>query len=122
MADKIIEHGLCNLDEVWGIEVPLVYDTLWAGTTDLVGVHKGEPAIMDFKTTIRPKTLERVDDYRLQLTAYAESHNYTFGTDIKKLVVFMCSRDLEYQEFVWNVDDYTKNLEDWVLRLEKYYS
>lgn len=121
MADQIIKHGLCNLDEVWGIEVPLVYDTLWAGTTDLVGVYKGEPAIMDFKTTIRPKTLPRVDDYRLQLTAYAESHNYTFDTHIKKLVVFMCSRDMEYQEFVWDVDDYKKNLEDWTARLAQYY-
>ena len=121
MADKIIEHGLCNVDEVWGIEVPLVYDTLWAGTTDLVGVYKGEPAIMDFKTTIKPKTLERVDDYRLQLTAYAESHNYTFDTQIKKLVVFMCSRDLQYQEFVWDLNDYQKNLEDWTARLAEYY-
>lgn len=121
MADKIIDHGLCNVDEVWGIEVPLVYDTLWAGTTDLVGVYKGEPAIMDFKTTIKPKTLERVDDYRLQLTAYAESHNYTFDTQIKKLVVFMCSRDLQYQEFVWDLNDYQKNLEDWTARLAEYY-
>lgn len=121
MADKIIEQGLCHLDEVWGIEVPLVYDSLWAGTTDLVGVYKGQPAIMDFKTTIRPKTQDRVDDYRLQLTAYRMSHDLTFNTQIKKLVVFMCSRDLEYQEFVFDLDNFDADEMDWLMRVEKYY-
>jgi len=121
MADVIIEHGLSHVDQVWGIESPLIYDTLWAGTTDLVGIHKGKPAIMDFKTTIRPKTRDRVDDYRLQLTAYAMAHNLTFGTDISKCVVFMCSRDLDYQEFVWDIGDFDKNEADWVERVEQYY-
>ena len=121
MADVIIREGLCNVDEVWGIEVPLIYDTLWAGTTDLVGVHKGEPAIMDFKTTIRPKTRDRVDDYRLQLVAYASAHNLTFGTDIRKLVVFMVSRDLQYQEFTFGLENFDQDVADWVARVEKYY-
>jgi len=121
MADKIIQHGLSQVDEVWGIEAPLIYDTMWAGTTDLVGIHMGKPAIMDFKTTIRPKTRDRVDDYRLQLTAYALAHNLTFGTDISKCVVFMCSRDLEYQEFVWDIGDFDQNVLDWVSRVEQYY-
>lgn len=121
MADVIIAQGLCHVDEVWGIEVPLIYDTLWAGTTDLVGVYKGEPAIMDFKNTIRPKKREHVDDYRLQLTAYLLSHNLTFGTQINKCVIFMCSRDLQYQEFVWDLNDLDKNVEDWVARVEQYY-
>lgn len=121
MADVIINHGLCDVQEVWGVEVPLLYETFWAGTTDLVGLHAGEPAIMDFKTTIRPKTRERVEDYRMQLCAYIAAHNWMFGTNIKKGVIFMCSRDLEYQEFVWNVDDYEKNFVDWLLRVEAYY-
>lgn len=122
MADVIIDQGLRNVDEVWGIEAPLIYDTIWAGTADLIGVHNGEPAIMDFKTTIRPKTLDRVDDYRLQLCAYAGAHNWKFGTNIKKCVVFMCSRDLEYQEFVWDLNHYDKNWEDWVARVGMYYA
>lgn len=121
MADVIIQNGLCHVDEVWGTEVPLIYDTIWAGTTDLVGVFKGEPAIMDFKNTIRPKKREYVDDYRLQLTAYAGSHNLTFGTDISKLVIFMVSRDLQYQEFVWDLNDWEQNWQDWVTRVEQYY-
>lgn len=121
MADQIIKQGLCNVDEVWGIEVPLVFETFWAGTTDLVGVHKGEPAIMDFKTTIRPKTRARVDDYRLQTAAYAMCHNATFGTEIRKMVIFMCSRDMQYQEFEFGLDNWDQDQMDWLMRVDQYY-
>lgn len=121
MADQIIEHGLAHVDEVWGIEVPLMFDSFWAGTSDLVGIYKGEPAIMDFKTTIRPKTRERVDDYRLQTVAYAMAHDNMFGTKIRKLVIFMCSRDCQYQQFEFGMDDYEKDQMDWLERVEQYY-
>lgn len=121
MADVIIKEGLCHVDEVNGIEVPLLYDQLWAGTTDLVGVYKGRPAIMDFKTTIRPKTRDRVEDYMLQLTAYILAHNLTFGTDIKHGVIFMCSRDLQYQQFDLLPEELEHWKSEWVKRLTKYY-
>jgi len=121
MADIIIDQGLKNVDEVWGIEVPLIYDTLWAGTTDVVGVWKGRPAIMDFKTTIRPKKRDRVDDYFLQMTAYLMAHNQMYGTDIKHGVILMCSRDLTYQEFVLDEEQLEDCKMQWCLRVEKYY-
>lgn len=121
MADVIIENALCHVDEVWGIEVPLIYDSLWAGTSDLVGVYKGKSAIMDFKTTIKPKTLDRVDDYRLQLTAYRMSHDLTFNTQIETCLVFMCSRDMQFQMFEFGADNFEKDEIDWVNRVSKYY-
>jgi ATP-dependent exoDNAse (exonuclease V) beta subunit len=121
MADVIIENGLCKVDEVWGLEVPLMFDTFWAGTTDLVGVYQGEPAIMDFKTTRKPKKREYVEDYRLQTVAYAAAHDWQFGTEIRKCVIFMCSQNLEYQEFVWTRSDYDQNLMDWLNRVHKYF-
>ena len=122
MADTIINQGLVNVDEVWGIEVPLIFENFWAGTTDLVGIHKGQPAIMDFKTTRKPKTLARVDDYRLQTVAYMAAHNAMFGTNITKSVILMCSRDFQYQEFVWDIEDYDKNYLDWLQRVHQYYT
>lgn len=121
MADVIIREGLSHVEEVHGIEVPLIYDQLWAGTTDLVGIYKGKPAIMDFKTTIRPKSKDRVDDYMLQLTAYILAHNLTFGTDIQHGVIFMCSRDLQYQQFDLLPNDLEHWKTEWVNRLAKYY-
>lgn len=122
MADTVIQEGMIDVDEVWGVESHLYYETLWAGTTDLVGVYQGRPAIIDFKTTIKPKKKEWVDDYRLQLTAYAMAHNQLFGTDINTLVVFMVSRECEFQKFVWSGPEYEESQLDWSSRVAEYYT
>ena len=84
LSDIVIEKGLSNIDEVWGTEVPLYYPGLYAGTADCIGVWKGRPAMIDFKTTRKPKKREWIDDYFLQCAAYAEAHNQLYGTEIKK--------------------------------------
>ena len=55
MAQKIIEDGLCNVSEYYGSEVSLYYPDLYAGSTDLVCLHNGVEAIVDFKQANRPK-------------------------------------------------------------------
>ena len=84
MATKIKVHAMDDIDEIWGSEVPLYVPNIYAGTTDLVGVYKGNPCIMDFKQTNKPKKLEWVEDYFLQLTAYAIAHNEVHGTNIRE--------------------------------------
>ncbi len=49
MANKIIESGLGDLEELWGLETTLYYPDLYAGATDVVGIYAGQPAIIDFK-------------------------------------------------------------------------
>ena len=66
MADQIIQNGLVNVTEIWGIEQALYFPGLYSGTADLVGVYKDQPAIMDFKQTNKPKKKEWVEDYYLQ--------------------------------------------------------
>jgi genome maintenance exonuclease 1 len=58
MAKVVIDEGLKDVDEYWGTEVMLYHPKIYACTTDLVGVHKVEPAIMDFKQTNKPKKRE----------------------------------------------------------------
>jgi len=99
----------------------LRYESLWAGTTDLVGVYNGQHAIMDFKTTNKPKKISYIQDYFLQLTAYIMAHNQTFGTEIKQGVIFMVSRDLEYQEFVLEPHQLEQYEQLWLERLMMYY-
>lgn len=99
MAEVIRDSAMCNVDEIWGSEVPLYYPGIYAGTTDLVGRFKGNPAILDFKQTNRPKKPEWVDNYRIQLCLYGMAHNEVYGTDIREGHIFMCSRDFEYQQF-----------------------
>jgi len=119
MANVIIDNGLNDVTEVWGSEISLYYPELYAGTTDLVGVYKGSPAIMDFKQARRLKKKEWVEDYFLQLVAYAEAHNKMYNTDIKTGRIFICTQNNEYQTF--EIDDYNKWTGKWYAKLEQYY-
>ncbi len=120
MANKIIEDGMPNVNEVWGYEIPLYFPGLYAGTTDLLGVHNGEPAIMDYKNTKKMKKKEMITDYFCQGAAYALAHNAVHGTDIAKIVIFMVDRELNYKEFVVEGDEFIHYAELWIQRLQEY--
>ena len=118
---QIIKDNVMDDVVVWGSEVNLYMPQMYAGTTDLVGTYKEQPAIMDFKQTNKPKKLEWVVDYFLQLVAYAEAHNELYGTDIREGHVFMCSRAGEYQQFdVWP-DEYDEWRTEWYNRVYQFY-
>lgn len=121
MATTIKVHALDDVDEIWGSEVPLYIPQMYAGTTDLVGVYKGNACIMDFKQTNKPKKKEWVEDYYLQMTAYALAHNEVHGTNIREGHVFMCSRDLEYQQFDLWPDEFDEWTNRWWDRVYQYY-
>jgi genome maintenance exonuclease 1 len=121
MAQSIINQGLVKCSEYWGTEVPLYYPKVYAGTTDLVGVHDGSDAIMDHKQTNKPKKREWIDDYFVQLAAYANAHNEVHGTKIRKGVIFMCSADNLYQEFILEGPEFVKYTDIWFNRVEQYY-
>ena len=121
MATTIKERAMVDVDEIWGSEVPLYVPNIYAGTTDLVGTYKGQPCIMDFKQTNKPKKEEWVYDYYLQLTAYAIAHNEVHGTNIREGHVFMCSRAGEYQQFdIWP-DEFDDWAQEWWNRVYTYY-
>lgn len=122
MAHSIIKQGLVNCNEYWGTEVPLYFPKVYAGTTDLCGVHDGSEAIMDHKQTNKPKKREWIDDYFVQLAAYANAHNEVHGTKIRKGVIFMCDPNSVYQEFIIEGIEFDKYTDMWFTRLEKYYS
>ena len=121
MATQIKEQALDHVDEIWGSEVALYVPQIYAGTTDLVGQYKGQPSIMDFKQTNKPKKTEWVVDYFLQLTAYAIAHNDVYKTDIKEGHVFMCSRAGEYQQFDILPDEFAEWEQEWWNRVHTYY-
>lgn len=121
MARKVIAEGFPKINEVWGSEVPLYYPELYAGTTDCVGLHEEQESILDFKQTNKPKKREYIDDYFLQLTAYALAHNAVHGTNIRKGVILMCSADYQYQEFILEPKDFEYWTDRWVDRVDQYY-
>ena len=121
MAIRVIEQGLCNVPEYYGTECTLYYPGLYAGQTDLVGVHKGQDAIIDFKQTNKPKRREWIGDYCLQLAAYAMAHNFIYKTEITKGVVMMCSKDNYYQEFVIEGTEFQNYKHNFLRRVDEYY-
>ena len=100
MAEKVIELGLAPIDEYYGSEVTMYYPGLYAGQTDLVCIHDGKDAIVDFKQANRPKREEWIDDYKLQIAAYAMAQYYVYNSTIEKGVIMVCTPDLYYQEFI----------------------
>jgi hypothetical protein len=121
MADEIIKNGLSNVNEVWAMEQSLYFPGLYSGTTDLVGVYKDNPSVMDYKQTNKPKKEEWVEDYKIQLVAYILAHNEVYKTDIKEGHVFMCSRNCEYQQFDLWPKDFNKYEDLWYKKIEEYY-
>ena len=121
MAEQIKLNAMQDVDEIWGSEVQLYVPQLYAGTTDLVGTYKGQPSICDFKQTNKPKKLEWVEDYFLQLTAYAIAHNEVYGTNIREGHVFMCSRAGEYQQFDLWPHEFDEWEQEWWKRVYQYY-
>jgi len=122
MAQSIIKQGMNKCTEFWGTEVALYFPKIYAGTTDLCGVHDGSDAIMDHKQTNKPKKREWIDDYFVQLAAYANAHNEVHGTKIRKGVIFMCDPTGLYQEFIIEGNEFEKYSNMWFTRLEQYYS
>lgn len=132
MAHTIIREGLKNVEEFWGIEVPLYFPAIYAGTTDGAGVHLGCQSILDYKQTNRPKRREWIEDYFMQLAAYAEAHNEVYGTKIGKGVVLMAVKpetdaqgqlitQPKYQEFVLEGAEFAHYRDQWWRRVEQYY-
>jgi genome maintenance exonuclease 1 len=132
MAAQVILDGFAAINEVWGVEVPVYYSGLYAGTTDSVGVHGGEPAIMDYKQSNKLKKREYIEDYFVQLAAYAQAHNNMHETDIRKGVIMMCVQPKElspgnystpvYQEFVLEGAEFDHYVAEWNKRVALYYS
>lgn len=122
MADVIIENGLIDINEIWAIEQNLYFPGLYSGTTDGIGVYKGEPVVFDYKQSNKPKRSEYVEDYRLQLVAYIMAHNEVYGTDIRRGIIFMCTRDLQYQQFELEPKDFNKYQDLWLNKVEEYWT
>ena len=120
MAKKIIDESFKDLTEIWGSEVHLYYPGRYAGTTDMIGVYKGRPTIIDFKQTNRPKKREWVQDYLMQLSAYAVAHNKLFNTEIDQGVVLMCSRDLTFERFELLGENFTRATDAFMKKLDLY--
>lgn len=122
MSDAMILGCLPGVEHIWGIETMLYMPGLYAGTTDIVGMYRSHEAIMDFKTAKKLRKREDLIDYRDQLAAYMLAHNEKYGTNIDTGVVFMVSRDLKCETFIYEADEMKVGCDSFLSRVEKYYA
>ena len=121
MAETIIAKGFNDLEEIWGSEVTLYYPNLYAGATDLCGIYQGRESIIDFKQSNKPKKVEWIKDYKLQMIAYAMAHNCVYGTDIDQGVILMYTPDNFFQKFTVNGSEFRELKWEWLKRVDQYY-
>ena len=121
MAQKIIDIGLTPITEYYGSEVSLYYPGLYAGSTDLVCIHNGKETIIDFKQANRPKREDWIQDYFLQIGAYAMAHDHVHGSNIEQGVIMVCTPDLYYQEFKFDGDKMREYRHKFLKRLSQYH-
>ena len=121
MAQKIIEIGLTPVSEYYGAEVTVHYPGLYAGSTDLVCLHNDMETIVDFKQSNRPKKEEWIEDYFLQIAAYAMAHDEVHRSMIRQGIIMVCTPDLYYQEFKIQDADLKRWKHKWLARLDAYH-
>ncbi len=121
MAQKIIDTGLTPVTEYFGSEVTVHYTGLYAGSTDLVCMHNDMETIVDFKQANRPKKPEWIEDYYLQVAAYAMAHDEMYGSSIRQGILLVCTPDLYLQEFRFQDHDMRKWRHAFLKRLDQYY-
>ena len=117
ITKRFISDGLTKITEIWGLEVGLILDNLFAGTADCVGTYSGIPSLIDFKTSKKIKKREWIEDYFLQGCAYANAHNVMFNSNIKQIVILMVDRDLIFKEFIIQENEFKHLTEKWKKRL-----
>ena len=121
MAGKVIEKGLTPIEEYYGSEVTLYYPGLYAGTTDLICKHNDMDTIVDFKQANQPKRKEWIDDYYMQIAAYAMAHDYIYGSNIEQGIIMVCTPDLYLQEFRFQGVELRQWKHKFLKRLDEYF-
>ena len=93
---KIAKTELNKINNIHCLEGALYSKQLGvAGTTDCIGEHDEELAVIDFKTSKKPKPKDWIENYFVQAMFYGMAYYEMTGTPIKKLVIIMACENGE---------------------------
>jgi len=100
---KQAKSDLNKIDNIHAIEQSLFSKELGvAGTVDCIAEYEGELAVIDFKTSKKPKPKKWIEHYFVQCAAYACMLYEMTGIIVKKFVIIMSCEDGEcvvYEEY-----------------------
>ncbi len=104
---KIAKSEINKINNIYALEGPLYSKELGiAGTVDCIAEYNGELAIIDFKTSKKPKPREWIEHYFVQCMAYGCMLYELTGIAVKKLVIIMACENGEC--VVYEENDKTK--------------
>ncbi len=85
-----------------------LYSDKWgiAGRVDCIAEYKGKLSVIDFKTSIREKKEEWVENYFIQGSAYCEMYEERFNQEINQVVILIAAEDGAVQTFIKDKKDY----------------
>lgn len=93
---NICKPYLDKIDNIHCLEGPLYSKRLGvAGTTDCIAEYDGSLAVIDFKTSKKPKPEAWIEHYFVQAMFYGMAYYEMTGTPVKKLVIIMACEDGE---------------------------
>ena len=93
---KIAKTDLNRINNIYALEGSLYSKQLGiAGTVDCIAEYNGELAIIDFKTSKKPKPREWIEHYFVQCMAYGCMLYELTGISVKKLVIIMACENGE---------------------------
>ena len=96
-----------SIGKIFGLEVPLYSKHLGlAGRVDCVAEFDGVPSIIDFKTSRRIKTKDKIPNYFAQMSGYAVMFEERTGMPITNTVIIMDVDDNEPLVFKEHRDNY----------------
>lgn len=121
LADLVIEKFIDNIDEIWGSEASVLYKNTYAGTIDLIGIINGDVCIVDYKSSYRNKSRDEMEEYFLQLAAYAVAHDWQYNTKIDSVIIFLAIRDGNYEKTIISSDELELYKSKWLARLDQFY-
>jgi genome maintenance exonuclease 1 len=84
-----IDNILCQETALYSTQLGI------AGSVDCIAEFDGELAVIDFKTSAKPKPREWIEDYFVQCAAYACMLYEMKGIMVKKFVIIMTCEDGE---------------------------
>ena len=100
---KIAKSELNRINNIYALEGSLYSKQLGiAGTVDCIAEYDGELAIIDFKTSKKPKPREWIEHYFVRCMAYGCMLYELTGISVKKLVIIMACENGEcivYEEY-----------------------
>ena len=93
---KISKANLKRINNIYALEGSLYSKQLGiAGTVDCIAEYDGELAIIDFKTSAKPKPRGWIEHYFVQCMAYGCMLYELTGISVKKLVIIMACENGE---------------------------